>query len=86
MLPPLSPCSAALARGNGRRERPLQRLSTGRNGVRDGRTQPAGDGLGRSRRGRFRQKDYFVVRDGVKFAGTHLLLDLWGASNLTIPS
>ena len=30
-------------------------------------------------------KDYFVVRDGVKFAGTHLLLDLWGASNLTDP-
>jgi S-adenosylmethionine decarboxylase len=31
------------------------------------------------------QKDYFVERDGVKFAGTHLLLDLWGASNLTDP-
>ena len=31
-------------------------------------------------------KDYFVVRDGVKFAGTHLLLDLWGASNLTDPA
>ena len=30
-------------------------------------------------------KDYFVVRDGVKFAGTHLLLDLWGASNLRDP-
>ncbi len=30
-------------------------------------------------------KDYFVVRDGVTFAGTHLLLDLWGASNLTEP-
>ena len=27
-------------------------------------------------------KDYFVERDGVKFAGTHLLLDLWGASHL----
>ena len=26
------------------------------------------------------QKDYFVEKDGVKFAGTHLLLDLWGAS------
>ena len=30
-------------------------------------------------------KDYFVEKDGVKFAGTHLLLDLWGASNLTDP-
>jgi S-adenosylmethionine decarboxylase len=28
------------------------------------------------------QKDYFVEKDGVKFAGTHLLLDLWGAQNL----
>ena len=26
------------------------------------------------------QKDYFVEKDGLKFAGTHLLLDLWGAS------
>jgi S-adenosylmethionine decarboxylase len=25
------------------------------------------------------QKDYFVEKDGVKFAGAHLLLDLWGA-------
>jgi len=31
------------------------------------------------------QKDYFVERDGVKFAGAHLLLDLWGAHNLTDP-
>ena len=28
-------------------------------------------------------KDYFVEKDGVKFAGMHLLVDLWGASNLT---
>jgi len=27
-------------------------------------------------------KDFFVERDGVKFAGTHLLIDLWGASRL----
>jgi S-adenosylmethionine decarboxylase len=27
-------------------------------------------------------KDYFVERDGVKFAGTHLIIDLWGATNL----
>ncbi len=26
--------------------------------------------------------DYFVERDGQKFAGTHLLIDLWGATNL----
>lgn len=30
-------------------------------------------------------KDYFVERDGVRFAGTHLLVDLWGASNLADP-
>ncbi len=30
-------------------------------------------------------KDYFVTRDGLKFAGAHLLLDLWGAENLTDP-
>ena len=27
-------------------------------------------------------KDYFVERNGVKFAGTHLLVELWGAKNL----
>ena len=31
------------------------------------------------------QKDYFVEKDGVKFAGTHLLVDLWGARNLRDP-
>ena len=31
------------------------------------------------------QKDYFVQKDGVKFAGTHLLVDLWGATNLCDP-
>ena len=31
-------------------------------------------------------KDYFVEKDGVKFAGTHLLVDLWGARNLTDPA
>jgi S-adenosylmethionine decarboxylase len=29
--------------------------------------------------------DYFVVRDGMTFAGTHLLIDLWGASRLDEP-
>ncbi len=32
------------------------------------------------------QKDYFVEKDGVKFAGTHLLIDLWGACNLDDPA
>ncbi len=27
-------------------------------------------------------KDYYVTRDGVQFAGTHLLIDLWEASRL----
>ncbi|MGE5545906.1 MAG: adenosylmethionine decarboxylase [Solirubrobacterales bacterium] len=27
-------------------------------------------------------KDYYVSRNGVKYAGTHLLIDLWGATNL----
>lgn len=27
-------------------------------------------------------KDHFVERDGVKFAGTHLLIELWSAKNL----
>lgn len=27
-------------------------------------------------------KDYFIERNGVKFAGMHLLIDLWGAENL----
>ena len=26
---------------------------------------------------------YYVERDGLRFAGTHLLIDLWGAKNLT---
>ncbi len=29
--------------------------------------------------------DYFVEKDGLKFAGTHLLLELWGARNLDDP-
>jgi S-adenosylmethionine decarboxylase len=31
------------------------------------------------------RKDYFVERDGQKFAGMHLLVDLWGATNLGDP-
>ena len=28
------------------------------------------------------RKDYFVERDGVRFAGTHLIVDLWDAEGL----
>ena len=31
------------------------------------------------------RKDYFVERDGERFAGTPLLIDLWDASNLSDP-
>ncbi len=31
-------------------------------------------------------KDYFVERDGVRYAGTHLLVDLWGAHSLDDPA
>lgn len=31
-------------------------------------------------------KDYFVEKDGVKFAGTHLLIELWGAKHLRDPA
>ena len=31
------------------------------------------------------RKDYFVERNGERFAGTHLLVDLWGATNLASP-
>lgn len=27
--------------------------------------------------------DHFIRKDGVEFAGTHLLVELWGATNLT---
>jgi len=30
--------------------------------------------------------DYFVERDGQRFAGLHLLVDLWGAKNLDDPA
>jgi S-adenosylmethionine decarboxylase len=28
------------------------------------------------------EKDYFVEKDGLRFAGSHILVDLWGAKNL----
>ena len=31
------------------------------------------------------RKDYFVEKDGERFAGTHLLVDLWDADNLSDP-
>ncbi|TVR83005.1 MAG: adenosylmethionine decarboxylase [Rhodospirillales bacterium] len=30
--------------------------------------------------------DYFIEKDGFRYAGGHLLLDLWGARNLTDPA
>ena len=27
-------------------------------------------------------QDHFIVRDGIAYAGTHLIIDLWGASHL----
>ena len=27
-------------------------------------------------------KDHFIVRNGLTFAGTHLIIDMWGASHL----
>ena len=32
------------------------------------------------------RKDYFVERDGMRFAGTHLLIDIWGAARLDDPT
>lgn len=32
------------------------------------------------------EKDYFVNRNGVRFAGVHLIVDLWGASRLGDPA
>ena len=31
------------------------------------------------------KKDYFVKRNGITYAGTHLLLEMWGARNLDDP-
>lgn len=31
------------------------------------------------------EKDYFVHRNGVRFAGVHLIVDLWGATRLDDP-
>jgi len=36
-----------------------------------------------SERGSFENnKDFFIERDGVRFAGTHLIVDLWGCEQL----
>lgn len=31
-------------------------------------------------------QDYFVEKDGLRYAGTHLLLELWGAKSLDAPA
>ncbi len=28
-------------------------------------------------------KDHFIIKQGIEYSGTHLLIDLWGASYLT---
>ena len=40
--------------------------------------RPSGDQLP----GDVVQKDHFIERNGIKFAGVHLLVELWNASNL----
>jgi S-adenosylmethionine decarboxylase len=50
---------------------------------------PARDGVNRGGNvqdigvGKVPAPDYFVERDGVRFAGMHLLIDMWGATHLT---
>ncbi len=46
---------------------------------------PAGDGRDGSAAPEAAQeapKDYFIERDGARYAGTHLIVDLWGAERL----
>src|SRR5690349_12275287 len=88
IIPPLPPCSAALARGGRRERRAPNRPSAGR-GYAMNALSPLGmvseipsENQSFEGTGIEVQKDYFVEKNGVKFAGTHLLVDLWGASNL----
>ncbi|MBN2752048.1 MAG: adenosylmethionine decarboxylase [Rhodospirillaceae bacterium] len=55
--------------------------------LRDSRNGVRNDNAARSAGARLwpvvdNENDYFVERNGVKFAGTHLIIDLWGATNL----
>ncbi|MEL7311629.1 MAG: adenosylmethionine decarboxylase [Pseudomonadota bacterium] len=44
---------------------------------------PSHDQLGQdSERGNTATQDHFIIRDGVEFAGSHIIIDLWGASHL----
>ena len=45
-------------------------------------THAEGDGLESDTTDQGTKPDYFVERDGISFAGMHLLIDLWGARNL----
>jgi len=51
------------------------------------RNRPEGASLssdeGDARSASIQINDYFVEKDGQRFAGSHLLIDLWGAENLT---
>ncbi len=44
----------------------------------EGTTQPQHD----QPNGAQPQKDFFIERDGARYAGTHLIVDLWDADNL----
>jgi S-adenosylmethionine decarboxylase len=44
--------------------------------------QPSRDTYTSAHAAQAEPKDHFIVRDGVSFAGTHLIIDLWGAHNL----
>jgi S-adenosylmethionine decarboxylase len=86
--PPLSPCSAALAKGGDHAPQAVCWLEGyGLNALTPLGTvseNPSENQL-QSDSAIAEQKDYFVERDGQKFAGLHLLVDLWGARNLTDP-
>lgn len=43
------------------------------------------DYSGGTESGKISEPDYFVREDGEVFAGTHVLLELWGAGHLNVP-
>ena len=57
-------------------------LAAGYDGSEDPASAKATQTVTPAHTGLSEQKDYFVERDGVRYAGTHLLIDLWDASRL----